>query len=130
MNTIILNDIDLENLLKAQKRFKEYLKNAKDDLDKTGVIKAFEYCYESSWKILKRVIQKITPNTIKYSRDVFRQAAVEGLIDNPQIWFDFVDLRNETVHTYNDEILEKIYSHMPLFEKELDSLTERLLKLK
>jgi nucleotidyltransferase substrate binding protein (TIGR01987 family) len=130
MNTIILDAIDITAFLKAQKKFKEFIQDLSTEKDKAAAIQAFEYCYELSWKTLKRVLKEKGAPTPQFSKDIFRQAALQKIIDSPEIWFNFGKLRNETSHTYNEEVLEKIAAILPSFEKELDSLTKRLLKLK
>lgn len=35
-----------------------------------------------------------------------KEAALEGLIDDPETWFQLTDDRNKTVHTYN-KLIEK-----------------------
>lgn len=127
---IILNDINIEPFLKAQARLKEYTSNMKTDMQKTAAVKAFEYCYELSWKILKKILLKHegAPEP-KFSKDIFRQAAVAKLIDDPETWFSFIKMRNQTVHSYNEETLDHLASLLPLFQKELDSLIERIQNL-
>ena len=40
--------VDYTSLIKARNFLVEILKNAKNDYEKTGVVKAFEFCYELS----------------------------------------------------------------------------------
>jgi nucleotidyltransferase substrate binding protein (TIGR01987 family) len=116
-------------LLKARDRFNEYCKNLRTDQEQAGAVQAFEYCHELTWKLLKKVLIKFeNAPEIKFSKDIFRQAAIAKLIDDPQLWFDFNELRNKTVHTYNEDVLKEIVAAMPIFKKELDSLIERLQK--
>lgn len=121
----ILGTINIAPLLKAQKVLEEALENAQSDLEKTGAIKAFEFCYELAWKTLKKVLYKkgIEANN---PRDVFREAAISGLIDNPKNWFDFIEKRNLTVYTYDADYLHDLYEFLPEFADSLNQLTSFL----
>ena len=46
-------------------------------------------------------------------KECFREAYHLGIIEYDDEWIKFVDMRNETVHTYNEEIAEKIYLELP-----------------
>ncbi|CAJ0747798.1 1571_t:CDS:2, partial [Entrophospora sp. SA101] len=46
-------------------------------------------------------------------RDVFRKAYLTGLINNFDTWVSYLDTRNLTVHTYNEDVLYEILSKYP-----------------
>ena len=52
-------------------------------------------------------------------REAFRLAAREGLITDPECWFDYLGQRNLTSHTYDEEVAEKIFAVLPDFEKDV-----------
>jgi len=125
----ILNDsIIIDPFLKAYDSFSEALDIAKSDLEKAGCIQRFEFCYELSWKMLKRVLtyKGIDENS---PRDVFRAAGREDLIDDPEIWFEFMKKRNLTTHTYNEDVAVEIYESLAAFKVELTKLKETLTSL-
>jgi nucleotidyltransferase substrate binding protein (TIGR01987 family) len=117
--------IDITSLLKAQGQFEKYRKNLNSDQEKSGAVQAFEYCYELSWKMMKRVLGAkglITGSP----KDTFRNAAIEGLITNPEVWFEFQVLRNLTVHTYNEYNLNVVVKSFDQFSKELQDLISNI----
>ena len=63
-------------------------------------------------------------------RTAFREAAVAGLISNPAEWFKFIDIRNLTVHTYDEENLEMVVAAFDNFSKNLSELITNLENLK
>jgi nucleotidyltransferase substrate binding protein (TIGR01987 family) len=65
----------------------------------------------------------------RFPRDVFRLSAEYGLIKNLEVWFDFMEVRNETSHTYDVNVLDEIFSLLPKFIKEFDILIKNLQKL-
>src|SRR3989338_2241653 len=120
--------IDLSNILKARDIFESFRQNMKTDRDKAGATQAFEFSYELSWRLLKRVLESQGYEVLSH-KDTFRKGALAKLIDNPEIWFDFQKMRNLTVHTYREENLDLIVSSFDSFSKELNKLIEKLRSL-
>lgn len=121
----LIEGIDISSLLRARNKFEEFRLHLDTEQNKAGSIQAFEFCYELSWKIMKRFCEKAgkTPYTLK---EIFREAAVSGLISDPRIWFKFIEIRNITVHTYNEENVEKVIS---IFDDFSNALNELLINL-
>jgi nucleotidyltransferase substrate binding protein (TIGR01987 family) len=124
----ILGGIIITPLIKAKNAFDQALVEAKSELERDGAIQRFEFTFELTWKILKKVLafNGIEANN---PRDVFREAAKQGLILDPVIWFEFIRKRNLTVHTYDQSVAVEIFNGLPEFKSELDNLIEKLLKL-
>ncbi len=122
---IILGELDISNLLKANARFAEVLILKKDDIVRDAAIQRFEFTYELVWKTLRKILLKrgVEANSPK---TVFRLAAKDNIIDNVETWFEFVDFRNQTVHVYNPVIAEEIYSNLPKFQKLTNALIDKL----
>lgn len=117
--------IDLSKLLKAQAVFERFRCDMKDDRDQAGAVQAFEFCYELAWKMMKRFLIARGQETGS-PKDTFRAAALEKLIDDPEVWFEFQKKRNLTVHTYEQENLNAIVAIFDLFSDELSVLIDRL----
>lgn len=126
---VIESGIDISALLDAYEQFHEAMKVAKSDLDKAGSIQYFEFTYELAWKTLKRILAARGKN-LNSQKTVFREAALEKLIEDPELWFDFTKDRNETVHTYNKKIANNIFNDLHLFDKEMAILISKLKSLK
>ena len=124
----ILGCIDISSLIKAIGTFKKGLKSAKTELERDGVIQRFEFTYELVWKTLKRIL-KFKGLEFSSPRDVFRESAKQGLINNIEIWFKFIKKRNLTVHTYNADCANEIFKSLPTFEKELDEFLNLIKEL-
>lgn len=121
--------IDLSAILKAQKKFEEFRKNLTTEIEKVATVQAFEYCYELSWKLMKRVLES-RGIEVGSPKDAFRKAALDHLIDDPELWFEFQKKRNLTVHSYNEESLDLIVSIFDVFSKEMETLIARVRDLK
>lgn len=74
------------------------------DLEKQGVIQAFEYNYELAWNVLKDFYQYQGMTNIQGSRDAFRLAFEKGLISEGEIWMDMIKKRQLVSHTYRKEV--------------------------
>ena len=116
------SSLSIESLEKAFNFLEGFSVENCTEQEKAGIIKAFEMCYELSWKMLKKVlfIKGVNVNTPK---DVFRDAAVAGLITDPKPWFTFLEERNKTVHTYSLETIEEILLKIiPEFKLEVEKV--------
>ena len=117
--------VNITPLLKAFKKFEEFRLNSNSEQEKAGTIQAFEYCFELMWKIMKKLLEEhgLIANSPK---ETFRMAALEGFIDDPELWFDFLKKRNLTLHTYEEKEVENIMSICPIFSSEVKSFLSRI----
>jgi len=99
VSEIILGDIHIGPILRAQHFLISAIQNAPSELEKAGAIQAFEFCYELAWKLMRRILayRGIEVNS---PREVFRAAAKEKMIDDLDHWFEFIKKRNLTIHTH------------------------------
>lgn len=130
---IICGFIDIGSLLLSHKSLGTALERIKghedDDMLRDACIQRFEYTFERAWKSLKRVLDHrgITENS---PRQIFRQAAREKLLNDPSIWFEYLDMRNQTAHVYDKEVAIDIFHTIPNFYKELSVVIDKLKELK
>ncbi|RZI47676.1 DUF86 domain-containing protein [Rickettsiales endosymbiont of Peranema trichophorum] len=120
-----IEDVNLESLKKAHMTLKRFIGSASTEIEKAGVVQAFEFCYELAWKTIKRFLFN-EGIMVSSPRESFREAGRNGLIENVRIWLDFIIIRNKTVHTYNEVVLKEIVDIAPIFEQELNKLIEKL----
>ena len=115
------------NLKRASKVFERFRKRLNDDQDKSGAVQAFEFCYELAWKAMSKVLESENSPTFS-PKDAIRKAVKLGLISGFEIWLKFHELRNLTVHTYDEDNLEEIVSSFDDFSAELNLLISNLEK--
>lgn len=101
------------------------------ELEKQGLIQAFEFTHELAWKTLKDYLHYKGVANVHGSRDATREAFQLGLIENGDGWMDMIKRRNETSHTYNADVAASIAKaivddYFELFKK-LESRLEELL---
>ena len=104
--------------------------NLADEEVRDGCIQRFEYCFELSWKMLKRQIELELGNTAEvdgYSkRTLFRVAAERGLIGSPEPWFVYLVQRNKTSHAYDAQVAMEVAAELEAFAVDAQSLLATL----
>ncbi|MCB0411434.1 MAG: HI0074 family nucleotidyltransferase substrate-binding subunit [Bdellovibrionales bacterium] len=109
---------------KAVTRLEEALDQPKDEFIRDSVIQRFEFCVELAWKTTKKVMG--TPTSPP--KDVVREMAKGGYIQDVDMWLLSIDMRNLTSHTYQEPLAEKVYDFAKAFLPHLKKLREKLLK--
>lgn len=129
LSSIIAGKIEISPLLDAFKQFQSALKVAQSDLEKAGTIQYFEFTFELAWKTMRRILST-RGKDINSPRLVFRESALDKLISDPEIWFKFLEHRNQTVHTYRRNIASDIFASLHLFESEMLQFIQTIQSIK
>ena len=98
-----------------------------NELERQGLIKAFEFTYELAWTTLKDYLVEMGYTELMGSKDTLRQAFQLGIISDGEVWMDMVKSRNLTSHTYNQDTAESlkedvITAYYPLIKELLKKL--------
>lgn len=101
------------------------------ELEEQGVIQAFEYNYELAWNILKDFYEYQGEQNIQGSRDAIKVAFRRGLISDADVWLKMIKSRVLTVHTYNEDVTQKIlediiHKYYPEFVALRNRLTQHM----
>lgn len=91
------------------------------DLEKQGLIQAFEFTHELAWNVMKDYFYYQGDSSITGSRDATREAFGKGLVADGEGWMEMIMSRNRTSHTYNQEVADEIANRItqryyPLFQ--------------
>lgn len=78
------------------------------ELERQGLIKAFEFTYELAWNTLKDFLIEGGYVDLIGSKDTIRLAYKVGLIEDGDNWMNMIKSRNLSSHTYNKETAEEI----------------------
>ena len=105
-----MKKLDLTSLKKAltslQKAIERYGLEPEDEEVRDSVIQRFEYSYELCWKMLSKELQQRTPSPSQTTnldfKNLMREGSRFGLIDDPEVWFEYRRMRNITSHTYDE----------------------------
>ena len=121
-------EYSLNKLKNANQKLKEGIEQAKDELDKDGVIQRFEFTFELLWKALK-IYLEYQGIIVKTPRDSFVEAFRIDLISDEKIFLDMLEDRNNTSHIYDKETSEKIFNHIKKnYQTEIAKVIELLNK--
>lgn len=110
----------LEDATQTQPKNLELYKALRD-----SCIQRFEFCVELAWKTSIKTLglQTRAPNP------AIREMAMNSLISDPKLWFQFLESRNKSSHTYDEEVAVAIYKDAVLIIPELDKLIANLRKI-
>jgi len=122
---ILIDEVNIEPLLKVVKKFELFRQNLDTEQEQAGAIQAFEYCFELSWKIMKRLLE-VRGKIANSPKETYRMAALEGFIKDPELWFDFLKKRNMTVHTYEEKEAQEVISVFSDFSQELQTFLKNI----
>lgn len=116
---------NLSNLKKAYSKFENFRLHLTSEQEQAGAIQAFEYCYELTWKVIKNVLEE-RGLEVGSPKDTFRKAALEKIIIDPEIWFNFQKIRNITVHTYQEENVMQVLAIFESFSTQVAYVIKKL----
>lgn len=121
------------NFSKALMQLERFIEkgDALNELEEQGLIQAFEYNYELAWNLLKDYYEYQGITNIQGSRDAFRIAFQNGLIQDGEEWMQMIQSRARTSHTYNQETADEIalairMEYYPQFKQLHESMTALL----
>lgn len=121
-NKLSETEESIERYEQAFKQLKSALRKKKfTSLERSGLIKYFEFVYELSWKSIKKILF-ITGIEANSPREAFRSAVKIKLIENPKPWIAIIEDRNLTVHTYNEDLSKKMIRKIRNHEKHFGTL--------
>ncbi len=82
------------------------------NLEKLGLIQAFEFTHELAWNVLKDYIEHTGGQTLIGSKDTTREAFQKSLITQGEVWMQMIKNRNLSSHTYNEDTSNLIYENI------------------
>ncbi len=119
----------IEQLKKAVDRLAEVLAEPKTNIVRDSAIKRFEITLDLAWKTTKSYLKEKEGIDCNSPRSCFREAFAQDLISYDEGWMQLVDLRNETVHAYDEAFADIVYAQLPkaleLFQELLNGLSEK-----
>lgn len=120
-------EAQISQLEKAAERLEEALRLPPTQIHKDATIQRFEFTFELTWKVMQSSAREKGLEIVS-PKDSLRTAAQLGLIENVEVWFDFLDARNLSSHVYNEEIADAVYLQIKKFLPEVKKLLSRLKK--
>ncbi len=90
------------------------LENNVDDIVRDAAIQRFEYSFETVWKAAQLYLRESEGLELGSPKGVVRACLQVGVLTEGQARtaLELVDDRNLTVHTYNEDLAKRIFSHL------------------
>jgi nucleotidyltransferase substrate binding protein (TIGR01987 family) len=70
-----------------------------------AVIQRFEFCVELAWKCSAKVLGSQSTA----AKPVIREMLQNAFISNSDLWFDFIDARNKSSHSYEEAVAREVF---------------------
>ena len=107
---------------KALASFREALAAPATELNRDASIQRFEYTHEAVWKAAQMYLRTRENLELASPMAVIRACFQSGILTEEQsrLAVDMARDRNLTVHTYNEELALRIYSHLPSYSELMD----------
>lgn len=100
---------NLDNAEAALAQLREFVgEPALSDRDRAGVIQAFEFTFEATWKLFRHVAQREGLEAPSPRRAVMVAYRL-GLIADEAAWLDMLADRNLTSHVYHSALATRIF---------------------
>jgi nucleotidyltransferase substrate binding protein (TIGR01987 family) len=101
-----------QSFRKAHGQLRKAVKIAQDrdlsELERQGLIKAFEFTYELSWNTMKDFLEDQGITDVTGPKPAIRKAFAADLIGDGETWMEMIQSRNRSSHTYNERIAGEI----------------------
>lgn len=109
----------------ALSRLKEVLALQKTAVIRDSAIQRFEFTLDLAWKTIKTFLEEFRGIRCTSPKGCIKDAFRERIIDHDEFWLTLVDLRNDAVHTYKEELAESVFQQLPKAVEYFDQLLER-----
>jgi len=122
----------INNAQKAFQTFEDILKEPYSVIVRDASIQRFEYTFEAVWKMLKELLKEDAGVIANSPKAVFREIFSIGIVNEAEAGecLEMCDHRNDTAHTYKEEVAEKIFAglkgYCKLMKKILETAKEKL----
>lgn len=97
------------NYQKALNQLQRFVEKGNlNEMEEQGLVQAFEFTHELAWNVMKDYFEYQGNSQITGSRDATREAFQKGLVQDGEGWMEMIKSRNQSSHTYNEEIVKEI----------------------
>ena len=115
----------IQQLGRVVARLQDACGQAENEFIRDSVIQRFEFCFELAWKMLKLKLQEEGIEAAT-ARAVIRDSVTAGLLEDGNEWSQMLLKRNQTSHTYDDDLAREVYvficgTALPLLQRLKDA---------
>ncbi len=112
---------------RALKTLEEILREPYSVIIRDAAIQRFEYTFEAVWKFLKEYLKEKEGILSNSPKSCFREIFALGLLteDAAAAFLEMTDRRNDTSHTYKEEVADIIYHKISDYLSLLQNLIDK-----
>jgi nucleotidyltransferase substrate binding protein (TIGR01987 family) len=114
-------------LASAVIRLREVLRAPENDVSRDAAIQRFEFCFELAWKAIQERARDEGLDC-QSPKGCLKVAFKASWIENEQGWLAMLGDRNQTSHTYDEDLAKAVYRRLPDYLPLLDALVNYLTK--
>ncbi len=120
-----------KDALKALNTLEEILRQPFSIIVRDATIQRFEYTFEALWKFLKEYLKEREGIVSNSPKSCFRETFSLGFITEEETvkFLEMTDRRNDTSHTYKEEVAQIIYSKIPEYFSEMKGLLKKFQEI-
>lgn len=106
----------------------DILKEEFSKIIRDATIQRFEYTFEALWKFLKEYLKEKEGVISNSPKNCFREIFSLGLLTEEETvkFLEMTDRRNETSHTYKEEVAQFIYNQIKGYYQLMENLLQKL----
>lgn len=125
MERLKLKLTDTQNSLNT---LKEILKEPYSIVVRDATIKRFEYTFDTLWKFLKEYLKVNKGISVNSPKDCFREIFSQGFTSEEEAekLLETTDSKNESIHTYKEEVAQKIFSRVKGYAELMDKVLSKI----
>jgi len=114
-----------EALAAAIARLREVLQAPENDVSRDAAIQRFEFCFELAWKCIQERAREEGLDC-QSPKGCLSVAFKTSWIENEQAWLAMLQDRNQTSHTYDEDLAKAVFQRLSNYLPLLDSLLNKL----
>jgi len=115
---------------RALDRLHEVVVLDESDIIRDSLIQRFEFTYELAWKAMYYWLRDQGEKVLEMQRPILQAAFRCELIDNPKLWKDIKDKRDQTSHAYDEANAVSVSAFVrSIALPEFDNLRQKLATL-
>ncbi|MBW7897570.1 Nucleotidyltransferase substrate binding protein like protein [Candidatus Brocadiaceae bacterium B188] len=113
-----------KDTLHALNTLNEILRQPFSIIVRDATIQRFEYTFEALWKYIKEYLKEREGIIANSPKSCFRELFSLGFLTEEETvnFLEMTDRRNDTFHTYKEEVAQIIYSKIPGYFSGMESL--------
>jgi len=112
-------------LAAAIARLRQVLKEPENDVSRDAAIQRFEFCFELAWKAIQERAREEGLDC-QSPKGCLRVAFKASWIEDEQGWLAMLEDRNQTSHTYDEDLAKAVYRRLSNYLPLLDALVNKL----